>query len=78
LNKDSLDFFVIGDTGGLYISFDVINLFSGIGLDIGRNFINVAGGTEAQYCTVEAMKKVAKNAKLDFIVNVGGKFVFKF
>ncbi|KAI6183121.1 Tartrate-resistant acid phosphatase type 5 [Aphelenchoides bicaudatus] len=59
VNKNSLDFFVIGDTGG-------------ISLDVGDKFLNFIQPTEIQARTANVMANVAaKNGQPDFVVNVG-------
>ncbi|CAD5207403.1 unnamed protein product [Bursaphelenchus okinawaensis] len=63
VNKDHLDFFVLGDTGG--ISFDVTS-----------NYLNFIKATEAQQRLADSMADLAGRQKPDFIINVGDNVYF--
>ncbi|KAI6230398.1 Tartrate-resistant acid phosphatase type 5 [Aphelenchoides fujianensis] len=56
--KDTLDFFVVGDTGGF-------------AFDIGTNFLNYIRPTDAQIRVADAMAEIAAKDGVDFIINVG-------
>lgn len=58
VNKDHLDFFVLGDTGG-------------ISLDVTSNYLNFIKATEAQGRLANSMAALAYKQPPDFIVNVG-------
>ncbi|KAI6181648.1 Tartrate-resistant acid phosphatase type 5 [Aphelenchoides besseyi] len=58
LDKDQLDFIVVGDTGGL-------------AFDVGSNFLNYIRTTDVQLRVADSMAEVAQKEGLDFIINVG-------
>lgn len=64
LDKDHLDFFVLGDTGGL-------------GLDLGPNYLNFIKSTEVQERLAKTMADLAGKQRPEFIINTGDNVSFK-
>ncbi|KAI6220170.1 Tartrate-resistant acid phosphatase type 5 [Aphelenchoides besseyi] len=67
LDKDYLDFFVIGDTG-------VDSL--GLALDFGTNYLNFIKATELQQRLARSMADLAGRQKPEFIINTGDNVHF--
>ncbi|KAI6181510.1 Tartrate-resistant acid phosphatase type 5 [Aphelenchoides besseyi] len=67
LDKDYLDFFVIGDTG--------VNSL-GLALDFGTNYLNFIKATELQQRLARSMADLAGRQKPEFIINTGDNVHF--